>query len=105
MERAENGSWALLELLDQFHHFKEDPQGGSNVTQKTPTAAKPQKEEEEEKLWEEQEGGAPEWKCSIPAAIMTDAEAQSAPPSAPVEDKPQAERKVIGGLYKVNFLV
>lgn len=29
---------------------------------------------------------------------MTDAEAQSAPPSAPVEDKPQVERKVIGGL-------
>lgn len=32
---------------------------------------------------------------------MTDAEAQSAPPSAPVEDKPQVERKVIGGLPKV----
>lgn len=28
---------------------------------------------------------------------MTDAEAESAPPSAPVEDKPQPERKVIGG--------
>lgn len=33
---------------------------------------------------------------------MSDAEAQSAPPSAPVEDKPQVERKVIGGLPKVT---
>lgn len=32
---------------------------------------------------------------------MTDAEAQSAPPSAPVEDKPQVERKVIGGFPRV----
>ncbi|XP_077400947.1 Y-box-binding protein 2-A-like isoform X2 [Vanacampus margaritifer] len=31
---------------------------------------------------------------------MTDAEAQSAPPSAPVEDKPQAERKVIASLVQ-----
>lgn len=42
---------------------------------------------------------------SIPAASMTDAEAQSAPPSAPVEDKPQTERKVIGGFYKVASVV
>lgn len=60
------------------------------------------KEEEEEKLWEEQDGGEfPEWKYSNRAASMTDAEAQSAPPPAPVEDKLQAERKVIGGLEKV----
>ncbi|XP_011604969.2 Y-box-binding protein 2-A isoform X1 [Takifugu rubripes] len=31
---------------------------------------------------------------------MTDAEAQSAPPSAPVEDKPQVERKVIATLVQ-----
>lgn len=35
---------------------------------------------------------------------MTDAEAQSAPPPAPVEDKLQAERKVIGGLEKVRMV-
>lgn len=35
---------------------------------------------------------------------MTDAEAQSAPPPAPVEEKPQAERKVIGGSVKINIL-
>ena len=33
---------------------------------------------------------------------MTDAEAQSAPPSAPVEEKPQPERKVIGGFTQRN---
>lgn len=30
-------------------------------------------------------------------AKMTDAEAQSAAPAAPLEDKPQPERKIIGG--------
>lgn len=35
---------------------------------------------------------------------MTDAEAQSAPPPAPVEDKLQAERKVIGGLEEVHIV-
>lgn len=32
---------------------------------------------------------------------MSDAEVQSAPPAAPVEDKPQVERKVIGGSSRV----
>lgn len=63
-------------------------------------AASAQEEEEEEKSYgkSRREGAA---ECSIPAASMTDAEAQSAPPSAPVEDKPQVERKVIGGSSKV----
>lgn len=65
-------------------------------------AASAQEEEEEEKSYgKSRREGATECECSIPAASMTDAEAQSAPPSAPVEDKPQVERKVIGGSSKV----
>ena len=40
--------------------------------------------------------------AAIQTASMTDAEAQSAPPSAPVEDKPQPERKVIGGCREAS---
>lgn len=65
-------------------------------------AASAQEEKEEEKSYgKSRREGAAECKCSTPAASMTDAEAQSAPPSAPVEDKPQVERKVIGGSSKV----
>ncbi|XP_035530958.1 LOW QUALITY PROTEIN: Y-box-binding protein 2-A-like [Morone saxatilis] len=59
-----------------------------------------EEEEEEEKFREEQEGGDSGVKCSNPTASMTDAEAQSAPPSAPVEDKAQPERKVIATLVQ-----
>uniref|UniRef100_A0A671W9V7 Y-box binding protein 2 n=2 Tax=Sparus aurata TaxID=8175 RepID=A0A671W9V7_SPAAU len=44
--------------------------------------------------------GTPERNCSNRTASMTDAEAQSAPPSAPVEEKPQPERKVIATLVQ-----
>ncbi|XP_042368572.1 LOW QUALITY PROTEIN: Y-box-binding protein 2-A-like [Plectropomus leopardus] len=66
-----------------------------------PGKLKEEEEEEEEKFREEQEGGdSAGVKCSNPTASMTDAEAQSAPPSAPVEDKPQPERKVIATLVQ-----
>lgn len=55
-----------------------------------------EEEEEQERFREEEEGGD-SGVSSNPTASMTDAEAQSAPPSAPVEDEPQPERKVIGG--------
>ncbi|CAB1345128.1 unnamed protein product [Coregonus sp. 'balchen'] len=36
---------------------------------------------------------------------MTDAEAQSAPPSAPVEEQPQPDRKIIGFDLSLMFVV
>ncbi|XP_054456954.1 LOW QUALITY PROTEIN: Y-box-binding protein 2-A-like [Anoplopoma fimbria] len=59
-----------------------------------------EEEEAEEKFRESRREGTPEGRCSDPAASMTDAEAQSSPPSAPVEEKPQPERKVIATLVQ-----
>nr|XP_046236510.1 LOW QUALITY PROTEIN: Y-box-binding protein 2-B-like [Scatophagus argus] len=70
--------------------------GGSQLLQKL----KEEEEEDEEKFREELEGGDSGVKRSNPAASMTDDEAQSAPPSAPVGDKPQPERKVIATLVQ-----
>ncbi|XP_068569394.1 LOW QUALITY PROTEIN: Y-box-binding protein 2-A-like [Cebidichthys violaceus] len=65
-----------------------------------PRSLNEEEEEEEEKFREAQEGGDSGVKCSNPTASMSDAEAQSAPPSAPVEEKPQPERKVIATLVQ-----
>ncbi|KAF1380610.1 hypothetical protein PFLUV_G00165680 [Perca fluviatilis] len=67
-----------------------------------PTAGKPQRRRRRRRrrrFREEQEGGD-SGVSSNPTASMTDAEAQSAPPSAPVEDEPQPERKVIATLVQ-----
>ncbi|XP_034532971.1 LOW QUALITY PROTEIN: Y-box-binding protein 2-B-like [Notolabrus celidotus] len=75
--------------------------GGSNATSRMPTSENfKREEEEEEKFLEVREGGDSGVNVSNPTASMTDAEAQSAPPSAPEEDKPQPERKVIATLVQ-----
>lgn len=74
------------------------PQGGSSVT--NDGSVWWELKRRRRKVMGRLEGGISEWKCSFTAASMTDAEAQSAPPPAPVEERTQAERKVIGGSAK-----
>lgn len=62
-----------------------------------PESSNKKKKKKKKSFGKSRREGTPEWKCSNPTASMTDAEAQSAPPSAPVEDQPPPERKVIGG--------
>lgn len=69
------------------------------VTQPTDMSASHQEGEEEKSYGKSRRAG---WGKALVVGSMSDAEAQSAPPSAPVEDKPQVERKVIGGLPKVT---
>ncbi|XP_075968385.1 Y-box-binding protein 2-B-like [Anarhichas minor] len=58
-----------------------------------------EEEEEEEEKFQEGRGLRSE-SVVIRQPSMSDAEAQSAPPSAPVEEKPQPERKVIATLVQ-----